>query len=464
MSWLAIGLTWRPGCGELASHRLERSHLAASALCGRLLTLVVQQDRAAGLRAIAFVAAERSLQRRVARQALVETCWRICGHHPSRNSPACRADLNWTTDAPLDLPSPLPEILPRVYRSDATCRAVLESPEPLSSSADLERAAEEVQRCSEACPAAGNASRRGFCRKSMAGNRSWMPPTASLAQTHRRASDSQSVPVRQSGIQPRYKRLHGPPRRGSPDRGQHPGRCQAPTLLLYGPRRMGKTSILNQLPRLLGPDFAAAVIDCQNPAVTGGPAAGLAYWSRSLSQAMQERGLHVPPLDRKSLGGDAFAEFDEWLDRTLATLPAALRVLVCWDEYERLQQTLDAGWGGQLLDYLRHLLQHRPQIVPLFTGVRTFRRAGPGVDRPVRQLAANPRGTADPRGSPPLLTKPIPEFDLTYAAGALDRLLDATAGQPFLTQATAYELVNWLNRQDRRKPRSRTSVRRSIWR
>ena len=111
--------------------------------------------------------------------------------------------------------------------------------------------------------------------------------------------------------------------------------------------------------------------------MTSGLAAVLAYWSRSLSQSLQEKGLRVQPLDRQSLGTNAFAVFDEWLDRTLPAIPASMRVLVCWDEYEKLQQTLDAGWGGQLLDYLRHLLQHRPRIVPLFTGVRTFEEQGP---------------------------------------------------------------------------------------
>jgi hypothetical protein len=38
--------------------------------------------------------------------------------------------------------------------------------------------------------------------------------------------------------------------------------------LPHGPRRAGKSNILNQLPRLLGPDFAPATLDCQEPAVT----------------------------------------------------------------------------------------------------------------------------------------------------------------------------------------------------
>ena len=47
----------------------------------------------------------------------------------------------------------------------------------------------------------------------------------------------------------------------------------------------------------------------------------------------------------------------------------------------------------------------------------------------------------------PLLTRPIPNFDMTYAPGALKALYTATHGQPFLTQALAFELVQYLNEQ-----------------
>lgn len=159
----------------------------------------------------------------------------------------------------------------------------------------------------------------------------------------------------------------------------------------------------------------------------------------------------MPPLDCQSLGSDPFAEFDEWLDRSLKTLPSSVRILLCWDEYEKLQQTLDAEWGDQLLDYLRHLLQHRPQIVPLFSGVRTFDDQGPAWTVRFVNARRIRVGRLSRDEVRPLLTRPIPEFDLTYVPEALDALLNATAGQPFLTQATAYELVNWMNRNERKQ-------------
>ena len=229
------------------------------------------------------------------------------------------------------------------------------------------------------------------------------------------------------------------------------GAMQTPTLLLHGPRRMGKTSILNQLPRLLGPDFAPTVVDCQNPAITESAATLLRYLSRVLSQGLQRRRVTVAPLTAAALAREPFAVFDDWLDNVEQAMPERMRALLCLDEYERLQATLEAGWGGAFLDALRHTLQHRPRVVLMFTGAHTFQELGPAwTDRFIS--ARRVRVSFLKREEVlPLLTEPIPEFDMTYGAGAFDALFAATVGQPFLTQATAFELVQLLNEQQRKE-------------
>jgi uncharacterized protein len=148
---------------------------------------------------------------------------------------------------------------------------------------------------------------------------------------------------------------------------------------------------------------------------------------------------------------EPFFAFDDWLARAERALPDRLRIVLCLDEYERLQEPLDAGWGGAFLDQLRHTLQHRKRFVLMFTGAHTFEEQGPAwTDRflSARRL----RVSFLPREDlVPLLTGPHPDFDLTYAAGALDSLLEVTRGQPFLTQAVACELVDLLNEERRRE-------------
>jgi hypothetical protein len=229
------------------------------------------------------------------------------------------------------------------------------------------------------------------------------------------------------------------------------GTRQTPTLLLQDARRMGKSSILYQLPRMLGPNFAPVVIDCQEAAIRESTAATLRYLSRAISTGLQRRRAKVNPLTRQELEREPFSVFKDWLEDVERELPQGLRVLLCFDEYERLQETLDAGWGHSFLDTLRNWIQHHPHLVLMFTGARTFEELGPTwTDRFIsaRRMRVSFLSHEDLEL---LLTKPIPGFDMTYADGALDAIIHTTNGQPFLTQAVAFELVQYLNEQQRKE-------------
>ena len=233
---------------------------------------------------------------------------------------------------------------------------------------------------------------------------------------------------------------------------------QTPTLLLYGQRRMGKTSILIQLPSLLGPNFLPVIFDCQAPTVAESQAALLRHLSRCMSSALNSclgiayddegtrRSRGAVPLPLDDLRDDAFSVFEDWLDRFQSRLPHDMRVLICLDEFERLKETVTAGWGTRFLDALRHWLQHRPNFALMFVGSHTFEQLGPvWTDRFIsaRRLKVSFLGADDVRQ---LLTRPTPTFRLAYAAGALEAIFASTHGQPFLTQALASELVHHMNR------------------
>ncbi|MAF09401.1 hypothetical protein CMK11_03030 [Candidatus Poribacteria bacterium] len=129
--------------------------------------------------------------------------------------------------------------------------------------------------------------------------------------------------------------------------------------------------------------------------------------------------------------------------------PDDMIVPLCLDEYEKLDGAVAAGWGGRSLDMLRHVQQHRDGVTLLFTGVRPFADAGPewtGRFINARQIRV---GRLSRDEVTPLLTEPIPDFGMTYAPGALDAALDETQGQPYLTQAVAFELVQHMNEERR---------------
>jgi hypothetical protein len=88
-----------------------------------------------------------------------------------------------------------------------------------------------------------------------------------------------------------------------------------PPLLLYGQRRVGKTSLLYHLGRLLPNAVVPLLIDLQG-AARAADQAGLLY---NLSQAMRtsaqrQRNLTLPPLTRTELIPDPFTAFYDWLD------------------------------------------------------------------------------------------------------------------------------------------------------
>jgi hypothetical protein len=87
----------------------------------------------------------------------------------------------------------------------------------------------------------------------------------------------------------------------------------------------------------------------------------------------------------------------------------------------------------------------------MFTGAHTFAELGPAwTDRFIS--ARRVRVSFLTRDEVlPLLTQPIPAFDLTYAPDALEAIYTATHGQPFLTQAVAFELVQYLNEYQRKE-------------
>ena len=155
------------------------------------------------------------------------------------------------------------------------------------------------------------------------------------------------------------------------------GSSTPPTLLLYGSRRVGKSSILRQLPRLLGPELASAFVDCQTPALTGSAATLFRYLSRAMADGLRRRRCAVEPLAASALEREPFAAFDEWLDGLELKMTSVSRILLCLDEYERLESTLESGWGYGFLDLMRHTIQHRSRVVVMFTGSHTFAEMGP---------------------------------------------------------------------------------------
>lgn len=421
----------------------------------KVLALMVQQDRSEGFKRIAFVSSERALQRRAAAGALTDIALKDLEAASFIQLAETPERLRWTTEAVAPLPVAVTEALPRFERvaHQAAQSAAVSSAYRKADA--LERAKEELD----------------TLRKSLIAARGReVPRLLQIANAWRELLDEEQS--RLQALASERREIPNPFVFGNPvdagNAGVFAGRRDviqqieqsllaarhAPVLLLHGPRRMGKSSILKQLPRLLGPDFAPALLDCQNPAVAGSESsvAGLLrHVSVALCEGLKSRRVVIAPVAMEELAAAPFGAFDIWLGRLEQALPPGMRALLCLDEYEKLQRAVEAGWGGEFLDALRHWLQHRPRLLLLFTGVRTFAELGPAwSDRFVsaRRVRVSFLDADDVRQ---LLTRPIPEFDLAYAPGAVEAVIEATRCQPFLAQAVAFELVQTMNEQQRKE-------------
>ena len=227
---------------------------------------------------------------------------------------------------------------------------------------------------------------------------------------------------------------------------------QRPTLLLYGRRRIGKTSTLLNLPRLLSSQFVPVFIDLQDAKWRESDGVFCYQLVRTLIHALraQASGLDLKEPKLEQFEKYPFSALDEALDH-IEGLSQQLkkRILLTFDEYERLGEGLKTGkLTTEILNQLRNVVQHRECIVVLFSGSHRFEelRAINWSDYliNVKTLELSFLPAEDARK---LLTQPVPELD--YQPGVIDKILALTHCQPFLLQAVAFELVNILNNQNR---------------
>jgi hypothetical protein len=225
---------------------------------------------------------------------------------------------------------------------------------------------------------------------------------------------------------------------------------RSPPLLLYGQRRTGKTSLLNNLGRLLPTSIIPLFVDLQGSISSAKDHTGFLYnlAKGMINSAQRQRNLKLPPLSYETLATDPFTRFDEWLDN-LETALAGNTALLALDEFEVLDRVLNEGRFNEndVLGMLRNLIQHRPTFKVLLAGSHTLdefqRWSSYLINAQVIHL-----GYLQEAEARQLIEMPIENFALRYQPPASQRVLDITKGHPFLVQLLCAEIVALKNDQD----------------
>ena len=253
------------------------------------------------------------------------------------------------------------------------------------------------------------------------------------------------------------------------------GDSRANVVLLEGNRRTGKTSILKRLqdPEVL-PDWIA--VNCSLQGGEGHASeAGLPtnevfrLMARDLGWAAHAAGVRVwlPDADapepgkpfkvafvralRRAFSGDRPFETFELFLQTVVEAARPRRVLLMLDEFDKLQEGIDAGvTSPQVPENIRYLLHTYPELSAILAGSRRIKRLreeywsalfGFGHRVPISGLRVE-----DARR---LVTRPV-DGRLVYVPEARDLVVELCARQPFLIQSLCNRIFESAASSDRR--------------
>jgi hypothetical protein len=218
-------------------------------------------------------------------------------------------------------------------------------------------------------------------------------------------------------------------------------------LVLVGQRRMGKSTLLNFLPRLLGTGTRVVRLDFQG--LSGHPLRGEPHlWVAKEVAAALEGEISTAPPEKAPWG--SVLDWIGTLEEPLAAL--GRRLLIALDEVEGLERGIRERWSDPaFLDFLRAAGDRLRRSRFLLITAHPFSRLGPHwsdrlISAQTRRI--EPLAEEDART---LLTEPVAGFPDIYPPGGVERLLAETARHPYLLQLTAYDLTRRLNDAGRLK-------------
>jgi hypothetical protein len=231
-----------------------------------------------------------------------------------------------------------------------------------------------------------------------------------------------------------------------------------PGLILYGRRRMGKSTLLRNLDDFLPVSLRLAPLSMQNPDAFTSLADWLALVARPVLAVWPEHERPAVPVTLPEF----FRRLGECNERLEAS---GQRLLLAIDEYENLDRKLGEGvFPEDLLDTLRESIQYHRRIVWLFAGSHAIEEL---THSPWPSYLISARTVEVPAFSEAetrlLLTEPMrhsrlferdeakrPRFEPGFwGENGIERIQAETAGWPHLVQLLAETAVDLCNERQR---------------
>ncbi len=244
-------------------------------------------------------------------------------------------------------------------------------------------------------------------------------------------------------------------------------------LVIWGQRRIGKTSILLHLRERMPHDLLPVYLNLQllMANTTGGFLYAVARESaKQLSGQLRgtvpgagatgplPMGAHSEstgslPLSVLNLPSaeefnrEPYLSFNHLLEEVAARLQPGQRVLLSFDEFEELEQRVkDGKIEKEIFTYLRGVTQTGRGFALMFAGLHTLEEMTHDYWNPFFQSVQTIRiGYLSELDAEQLIRDPIEQFPLNYELEAINRITQVTRSHPYLTQSLCHNLINRLN-------------------
>jgi hypothetical protein len=222
------------------------------------------------------------------------------------------------------------------------------------------------------------------------------------------------------------------------------------SVVLYGHRRMGKTSSLRNLEAYLPPAISVIYINLQRVATVTSLAEVLLNMAEEIAQTLA---IDAPEEEKISQHPEMY--FNRYLDRLISQIlpeKAKTGLIIALDEFEIIEDLIEANTLPQsFLGYLRSLVQSSPRLAFVFAGLHTLEEMTADYFHPFfGSVYPIPVSFLSPESTRVILANPVGEdedFPLDYTPEALDKIYQLTHGQPYLVQLIGFHLVRFYNKQ-----------------
>ncbi|MBD1828159.1 AAA family ATPase [Microcoleus sp. FACHB-61] len=220
---------------------------------------------------------------------------------------------------------------------------------------------------------------------------------------------------------------------------------QLQSVVIYGHRRMGKTSILLNAAKSLGSQVKVAYVNLLR---LGNIRQGVGEVLMAISDEISDA-VNIPPPADADLLNLPYRTFERYLKQVEANL-SETGLIIALDEFEKIEKLIEKGKiDSDFMEVLRGMVQMSPKIAFALAGLHTLDEMTGDYYHPFfASFIINIKVSfMDSAATRQILANPHEDFLLDYAPEALSSIYGLTTGQPYLVQLVGFQLVRRYNEQ-----------------